>query len=612
MILAEFNKFEKWSLLSFDANNEFKKTFPSRSKHEGYVMLSSCQEQEDVLQEIGEQVKKLRNSWDWNPRAKFVILLMGIRDINTKLLAEDIFAELWTSRVVNSVVLIPALDTHIATGTVNILDAYIWFPYQPAGKCIHVKDAVLQNRWILDSNNTGYFMHNTSLFPQKIPRDIHGCPLAVSTFELPPMIMRKKTTEVDPKNIIYDKGLEIYILTELAKSINSSLKFRDSPPDGGNWGWDLGNGTWNGLTGEIARSYSDISACLLWYRCHLVKEIECLRPYIIDKVRWYVPCARPYPRWMSLTRVFQMSLWIGFLTAYVIVAAIMWQVVKISSNIFIEAAQNQAYAGFGKCFLNFWAIILEESASNHPPNVAVIRAVFFAWVLYCWAVNNVYQAYLTSFLIEPGLQHQLSSEDEMLTSGIQYSTETSLIFLYPVLKGTRYGHMSIVKEVASAEKGVEKGMLTFLFSMFLVQYHIALDYTDADGMPRICYIEDDFAFTLMTMFVPKGFPFKAWYDQVLLYLMQAGLVNFWWEDLKYTATLEKAGDFNLPPGEYITLTMEHLQSAFYFLLLGYAISVISFLVELCQYRQGYRNERMKINRNRKQRATLTSSHKNID
>jgi hypothetical protein len=69
--------------------------------------------------------------------------------------------------------------------------------------------------------------------------------------------------------------------------------------------------------------------------------------------------------------------------------------------------------------------------------------------------------------------------------------------------------------------------------------------------------------------------------------MQAGLVNFRWEQLKYTATLEKAGDYILSPGEYIALTMEHLQSAFYFLLLGNVITLVSFLVELsCQYSQG--------------------------
>lgn len=213
------------------------------------------------------QMKKFRNNYEWNPRAKFVILVTEIRHVNAKLPAEDISAELWTSRVVNSVVLIPALDTHLATGTVNTLDVYISFPYQPTLQCSQVKDVVLQDRWILGSRNRSHFLHNTSFFPQKIPNDLHGSPFAVSTFPVPPSIMRKSTIEVDPDSVIYDKVLEIQILTELAKSTNSSLKLRKTPPGHECWGRDLGNETWNGVTGETARSYADIGIGDIGYGC---------------------------------------------------------------------------------------------------------------------------------------------------------------------------------------------------------------------------------------------------------------------------------------------------------------------------------------------------------
>ncbi|GFG32739.1 hypothetical protein Cfor_12152 [Coptotermes formosanus] len=595
LILEELNKIEAWSLLSFNAKYDFRETSLSRSNYEGYILLSSCLDYEDVVRDIGHQVKKLRNTWKWNPRAKFVILVTGVREVNAKLIAEDIVAQLWTSRIVNSVVLIPAQDTHLATtGVVSILDAYVWFPYRPSGKCPHDKDVALYDRWVSDIRGRGHFLHNSCLFPQKIPNDLQGCPLTVSTFEVPAFVMRKGITKVDAKNVTYNKGLEIRILSELAKTTNSSIKYREPPPDGGHWGWDLGNETWNGVTGEIARSYSDIGIAGLWHRCHLIKQIECLRPHLIDKVRWYVPCATSYPRWMSLTRVFEVSLWSGFVATYLIVALVMWQVVKLASSISTKAAQNQAYTGLPKCLLNFWAIILEESASNHPPNVAAIRAVFFAWVLYCWAVNTVYQAYLTSFLIDPGLQHQLASEDEILNSGIECTTETGIIFLYPELKGTRYRHMNSTVEVDSAQTRVAEGTLAFLYATFPVEYNTALKYKDANGVPSICKIKDDFAFNLITIHVPKGFQLKAEYDQVLLNLLQAGLVSLWWEDLKYTAALEGAREFGSPPGEYkyIVLTLKHLQSAFYFLLLGYAMSVLSFLSELsCQHRKWYKRQR---------------------
>ena len=589
LILEELNKIGAWSLLSFNANNDFKETSPSSSKYEAYVMLSSCQDYEDVVKDVGHRVKKLGNTWEWNPRATFLVLVLEIREFITKRLAEDIVTELWTSKLVNSVVLIPLLDTNVSTDPMNVLDAYIWFPYHPAGKCPHDTYVTLHDRWVWDVRGRGHFLHNVCLFPPKIPNDLQGCPLTVSTFEVPNFIMKRTTSKLDNESVIYEKGVDVQIVSEFAKTTNSSITYRVPPPDGGQWGFDVGNGTWIGVTGEIVRSYSDIGMASLWYRCHLIKGLECLRPYLIDKVRWYVPCATSYLRWMSLTRVFRLSLWSAFVTAYAVVSLVMWKVVKIASSISTKAAQNQAYTSLPKCLLNFWAIMLEESASNHPPDVAAIRAVFFGWVLYCWAVNTVYQAHLTSFLVDPGLQHQLSLEDEILTSGIEYSTETGIKLFYPELNGTRYRHMNYTGEIDLAQERVAAGTLAFLWSKFPLEYNVALKYKDANGVPIICKIKEDFAFNLVAMIVPKGFPLKPKYDKVLLALKQAGLVNWWLEYLRYTASLEGASKFGSPPGEFIVLTLKHLQSAFYLLFIGYAMSLLLLFIELsCHHHKRYK------------------------
>jgi hypothetical protein len=593
LILEELNKIEAWSLLSFNANDDFKGTSPSRSNYEGYVLFSSCQDYEDIMKDVGHQVKKLRNTWEWNPRATFVVLVSEVREVNAQRLAEDIVAELWSSKIVNSVVLIPLLGTNLTTDPVNILDVYVWYPYHPTGKCPHDKHVTLRDRWVWDVRGSGYFLHNVCLFPPKIPSDLQGCPLTVSTFEFPPFIMKGSTSKVDKESIIYEKGLEIQIVSEFAKNTNSSIKYRVPPSDGGYWGWDVGIGTWNGVTGEIARSYSDTGIADIWHRCHLVKEIECLRPYFIEKARW----CHLIPSLDEPHRVFRLSLWLAFVIAYIVVSVVMWKIVKITNNISTQAAQNQAYTSLPKGLLNFWAIILEQSAPNHPPDVAAIRAVFFGWVLYCWAVNTVYQVHLTNFLIDPGLQHQLSSEDDILTSGFEYSTVTSMLFLYPDVNGTRYKHLKNTVEVDLAQAQVAEGTLGFLYAKFPVEYNIAFKYKDGNGVSIICKIKYEFAFNLITIHVPKAFPLKPKYDKVLLALLQAGLVSMWWEHLEYTATLEGARKFGSPPGEYIVLTLKHLQSAFYFLLIGYAMSVLLLFLELSFHHHKRYKIKMTENRN---------------
>jgi hypothetical protein len=148
-----------------------------------------------------------------------------------------------------------------------------------------------------------------------------------------------------------------------------------------------------------------------------------------------------------------------------------------------------------------------------------------------------------------------------------------------------------------AQSRVAEGTLAFLYNKFPVEYNIALKYKDANGVSSICKIkEDHLNFNLVTMHVPKGFPLKPKYDKVLLALNQAGIVNWWMENVKYTASLEGARKFGSSRGEYIVLTMKHLQSAFYFLLIGYALSVLLFFIELSYYH--HKRYKMKMNGNR--------------
>jgi hypothetical protein len=157
--------------------------------------------------------------------------------------------------------------------------------------------------------------------------------------------------------------------------------------------------------------------------------------------------------------------------------------------------------------------------------------------------------------------------------------------------------MNYTGDVDVAQARVAEGTLAFLWSKFPVEYNIAFKYKNANGVPSICKIKDEFTFNLITMVVPKGFPLKPKYDHILLALIQAGLIDWWWELLKYTASLEGARKFGSSPGEYTALTLKHLQSAFYILLIGYVMSLLLFLIELsCHHHKRYK-PKMKRNRN---------------
>ena len=529
-----------------------------------YIIVSECASSEKILRNIGDQIARLRNSWEWNPRARFLILLTRPQTNDFKMLSRYAFSLLWVPRITNVIVLVQDSENMVV---------YTWFPYHAPGYCPEHTYTVLINQCV-----NGTLVHDVDLFPQKITKDHNNCSLTISTFEISPMVMMRGPK---PEEIYFNEGMEVRIVREFARQLNQHIVYREPPPDGGRWGFKLDNGSWNGLTGAIARSYSDLAMACLWYRCHLVKENECSRPYLLDKVRWYVPCAIPYPRWSSITRVFKLSLWLCFLLSFILLSLVMWQVVKWSKKFSQNSIENQAYTDLIKCLINFWAIILEESASNNPPHVMSIRIVFFSWVLYTWAMNTVYQTFLTTFLIDPGLQHQISTEEEVLSSGISYGTETSVVSQYRVLSGNPYNKLVDCSNTVLCMNKISKGEgLAFLFSKYLTEYNITMMFMDSAGNPKICEVEDDFAHNFINMLVPKGSPLLKNYNRIILELMQAGIINQWWDEIKFTAILETASNFELPPGEYIVMTMQHLQSAFYFLILGIVLSLVVFLSEV--------------------------------
>jgi hypothetical protein len=157
--------------------------------------------------------------------------------------------------------------------------------------------------------------------------------------------------------------------------------------------------------------------------------------------------------------------------------------------------------------------------------------------------------------------------------------------------------MHYTDEVHLGQTRVAERKLAFLYNKFPVEYNIALKYKDTNGVPSICKIKDDFASNLITIHVPKGFPLKAKYDKALLALLQAGLVNFWLEHVQYTASLEGATKFVSSPAAYVVLTLKHLQSAFYFLMIGYAMSVLLLFIELSYYH--HKRYKLNVNGNRK-------------
>jgi hypothetical protein len=70
------------------------------------------------------------------------------------------------------------------------------------------------------------------------------------------------------------------------------------------------------------------------------------------------------------------------------------------------------------------------------------------------------------------------------------------------------------------------------------------------------------------------------YNDVIQRVVEGGLLDQYWKVIKFKATLLAAKNLTVHVGDFTPLSREHLQSAFYILILGCVISLVSFSVEV--------------------------------
>jgi hypothetical protein len=125
-----------------------------------------------------------------------------------------------------------------------------------------------------------------------------------------------------------------------------------------------------------------------------------------------------------------------------------------------------------------------------------------------------------------------------------------------------------------------KGNMAFFFSKYGMEYFAAAKYLDGDSKMLVCKFDEIYSIQLTTFPVPRGSQLLETFNKIIMDLIKGGFKEKWWKDLQYSATLDLASNFNLPPGEYIKLTLQHLQSAFCFLFLGCILSIFALVSEL--------------------------------
>lgn len=514
---------------------------------------------------VKKQLEDLKSSGNFlNTRGRFIVALNKIC-ANPRQQAFLILKELNTKKILNAIVLVSSSREQ------HTLDIYSFFPYQPpTGKCGKIRAVDLMEQWSLYKG--GHFSKNVSLFPTKIPNDLGKCPLTVTTFPFPPFTIPGRNT-----NLTYEGGFEIHLLQFIAAAKNMSVVYRTSPP--GLWGQKLENGSWTGICSDLTLGKADIGLAGNVLNQDEIIDMDFTVSHGSLGFRWVVPCARPFPRWKSITRVYSMAAWLLIFITILFAAVVLKCLAKYVDK---EAPVYRTLTG---CLFCSWAVVLGVSADSAPLS-GPVRSFFILWIWYGLAINTLFQTLVTSYLIDPGLEKQMQSLNDVLQSGVQYGFHPDLR-AYLLDEADEMLAEIVRRSVPCSDvelctqRTAEHGDFATISNNHRIEYLNAFKTLDGNGKALLCTFGDNVMLQFKTFYLPQGSPLLDHCNRVIRAAMQAGLVEHWWQSELVTSRITASSITAISPlDNYSVLILTYVQSAFYLLALGYGASVLIFAGEL--------------------------------
>ena len=598
-LIEELHNSGRWPILVYNVSYNMKgNMYTEIHQHGSYIMLIAgpCEEWEEHIARYLQQLYELSagNSTGhlWNPRAKFVVSVMtNCTRQENKIYSRPILKKLWLYEVTNVAVLflksneqagndVQQNTTDSAQGT--YVELHTWCPYENSDRCspaegtVPVKVFTVQNvSDIRRSDIQGGFLG----------KNFHGCRMQMIVSEIPPLVNLPRKVcykEFECQNV-YEDGLAIEMLRIIGNVLNITLDF-------------LNYESFVGASiGELFEEVAKGTGTPLIFAGNipgLSPEVdytgEYTRSYFSFRAAWYTPCALRYDRWSRFFNIFSVELWICFALSLFLAVITVTCISNYGHK--SHLLESQSYSNIFSVITNVIAVSLSVSV-NTQPRSAPLRLFFFCWVCYSLAISTVFQAYLTTFLIEPGYEEPIKTVAQMLKSERKFGYQESLEALYA--DSSDLVDTTIAKDAVQCPDedtcfiwaAVYQNFTTILSDHDLENFLVMGNWTDENNKPFLCELEDGVVRTTeIAIMFRKRSPFFKFIDNILRVIIEGGI--FMHIKKRAFNKLKMKSKFDVPTlaDTYYATSITQLETAFYLLLLGYVLAAVCFVIEIMRHR----------------------------
>jgi hypothetical protein len=356
------------------------------------------------------------------------------------------------------------------------------------------------------------------------------------------------------------------------------------------WGVKVGKDSWTGMKGHLIKNISNIAFGALFLDTELCDIFECTVPYFEHCFVWHVPRAKEVAKWKSLFLVFDLTTWLAFVAVCVAVVLLLW---RMASSSRADPSENSTYANIGTCSSSVWAALLGVSVPQMPRTTR-LRILFLLWLFYCLHINIVYLTFLTTFLIQPGFEHQIEKVEELVESDVEYgfhegfdkyfndSTDKILVKMLNNRENCTFTPTHTANGTDCHYRTIIKGEFAVLETNHYMQYLTANNLIEQSGKPLFYSFKETFLRINFVMYLTKGNHLLDSINNIITHAVEAGLIDQWWREMKLSWTLRTGKQIHEKSS---TLALLDLQSAFIVLFLGLGFCIAVFMVERICFRR---------------------------
>ncbi|GFO49256.1 glutamate receptor [Plakobranchus ocellatus] len=228
------------------------------------------------------------------------------------------------------------------------------------------------------------------VFPN-IKFGFNGRLFVVTTLSWTPYVYR----HVKEDGNVTFSGFCMDMADELSRTMNFTIQWTE-PPDG-YWGIDEGNGSWNGLVGQVAKQEVDMVIAPIGITEAREGVIDFTSPFFYDDSA--VILKKPDPnaaKWRTYIDIFRQEVLVCVMAAllggFAVLSLLVW------AEMYVYGRTQKVFANsyFGS-FLYLYGAMLAQGGRNLPKSAAG-RVFLSSWWLFCIVVAGTYSGNLIAVL----------------------------------------------------------------------------------------------------------------------------------------------------------------------------------------------------------------------